>query len=161
MFSSVQMNKPASHSPSPDEKIHGHGLRMTDQRRAVYDVLMGKRDHPTAVEVFTRVRDRVPSISLATVYNCLETLTDCGLAKTVADERGPARYCPNLEEHAHFFCENCGGVSDIPLRNRKRPEDVWEFPESLIIAHHEVAFRGKCPKCASDASAKAKVSKRN
>ena len=51
-----QMNKPASHSPSPDEKIHGHGLRMTDQRRAVYDVLMGKRDHPTAVEVFTRVR---------------------------------------------------------------------------------------------------------
>ena len=62
-----QMNKTASHSPSPDEKIHGHGLRMTDQRRAVYDVLMGKRDHPTAVEVFTRVRERVASISLATV----------------------------------------------------------------------------------------------
>ena len=133
---------------------------MTDQRRAVYDVLMGKRDHPTAVEVFTRVRDRVASISLATVYNCLETLTDCGLAKTVADERGPARYCPNLEEHAHFFCEDCGGVSDIPLRSRKRPEDLWDFPQNLIIAHHEVAFRGKCPKCA-DASAKPKVAKRN
>ena len=54
-----QMSKPVPHSPSPDAKIHGHGLRMTDQRRAVYDVLMGKRDHPTAVEVFTRVRDRV------------------------------------------------------------------------------------------------------
>ncbi len=134
---------------------------MTDQRRAVYDVLMGKRDHPTAVEVFTRVRDKVPSISLATVYNCLETLTDCGLAKTVADERGPARYCPNLEEHAHFFCEDCSGVSDIPLRNRKRAEDVWEFPESLIVSRHEVAFRGKCPKCAAEASTKAKAAKRN
>jgi Fur family peroxide stress response transcriptional regulator len=155
------MNKPASQPTSPDEKIHGHGLRMTDQRRAVYDILTGKRDHPTAVEVFTRVRERIPSISLATVYNCLETLTDCGLAKTVTDERGPARYCPNLQEHAHFFCESCGGVSDIPLRSRRRPEDVWEFPESLVIAQHEVAFRGTCPKCTTTASGRARAAKRN
>jgi Fur family peroxide stress response transcriptional regulator len=157
MLDSVQMSKPAPHSPSPDEKIHGHGLRMTDQRRAVYDVLMGKRDHPTAVEVFTRVRDKVPSISLATVYNCLETLADCGLAKAVTDERGPARYCPNLDDHAHFFCETCGEVADIPLRNRRHPQDVWEFPKSLTILRHEVSFRGVCPKC----SAKAKSAKRN
>src|SRR6266436_1513373 len=98
-----RMSKRSPNPTTPDEKIHGRGLRMTDQRRAVYDVLMRKRDHPTAVEVFTRVRDKVPSISLATVYNCLETLTDCGLAKSVTDERGPARYCPNLQEHAHFF----------------------------------------------------------
>jgi Fur family peroxide stress response transcriptional regulator len=155
------MNKPASQPTSPDEKIHGHGLRMTDQRRAVYDILTGKRDHPTAVEVFTRVRERIPSISLATVYNCLETLTDCGLAKTVTDERGPARYCPNLQEHAHFFCDACGGVSDIPLRSRRRPEDVWEFPESLVIEQHEVAFRGTCPKCTTAASGRARTAKRN
>ena len=132
----------------PDDTIHGHGLRMTDQRRAVYDVLMGERNHPTAVEVFTKVRGQVPNISLATVYNCLETLSGCGLVKTVTHERGPARYCPNLEEHAHFFCENCGEVSDLPLRSRRRPEDVWEVPERLVISHHEVAFRGVCPKCA-------------
>lgn len=150
------MSKHPTQSTTPDETIHGHGLRMTDQRRAVFDVLMGKRDHPTAVEVFTRVREKVPSISLATVYNCLETLTDCGLAKTVADERGPARYCPNLEEHAHFFCEDCGGVSDVPLRTRKRPEDVWDLPENIALSSHEVAFRGLCPKCAATGKAKAK-----
>ena len=155
------MNKPSPNPISPDDRIHDRGLRMTDQRRAVYDVLMGKRDHPTAVEVFTRVRDKIPSISLATVYNCLETLAGCGLAKTVTDERGPARYCPNLDEHAHFFCESCGGVSDIPLRSRRRPEDVWEFPQSLTISRHEVSFRGVCPKCAASASAKAKTAKRN
>ena len=76
---------------SPEETIHGHGLRMTDQRRAVFDVLMGERDHPTAVEVFTRVRAKVQNISLATVYNCLDTLTACGLVKTVAHERESAR----------------------------------------------------------------------
>ena len=157
MAYSVQMNKPSPNPTSPDDKIHGLGLRMTDQRRAVYDVLMGKRDHPTAVEVFTRVRDKIPSISLATVYNCLETLADCGLAKTVTDERGPARYCPNLQEHAHFFCEKCGEVADIPLRNRRRPEDIWEFPQTLTISRHEVSFRGVCPKCA----ARTKAAKRN
>ena len=52
----VPMKPRAPHSveasSTPDEHIHGRGLRMTDQRRAVYDALMGKRDHPTAVEVF-------------------------------------------------------------------------------------------------------------
>jgi Fur family peroxide stress response transcriptional regulator len=161
VFLCFEMNKQASRASSPDEKIHGRGLRMTDQRRAVYEVLTGKRDHPTAVEVFTRVRERMPSISLATVYNCLETLSDCGLAKTVTDERGPARYCPNLQEHAHFFCETCSAVSDIPLRSRRRPEDVWDFPENLTVSRHEIAFRGLCPKCAAAASGKAKAAKRN
>ncbi len=146
------MNVPASKSSSPEETIHGHGLRMTDQRRAVFDVLMGERDHPTAVEVFTRVRAKVPNISLATVYNCLDTLTACGLVKTVAHERESARYCPNLEEHAHFFCESCGTVSDIPLRPRKQPQDVWNFPADFSISHHEVSFGGTCPKCAAKAA---------
>jgi Fe2+ or Zn2+ uptake regulation protein len=138
----------------PEETIHGHGLRMTDQRRAIYDTLMERRDHPTAVEVFTRVREHLPSISLATVYNCLETLSECGLVKTVNLERGPGRYCPNLEDHAHFHCEACSTVLDLPLRVRRKPEDVWELPEQLSITHHEVAFRGVCPKCMASRSVK-------
>ena len=107
---------------SADETIHGAGLRMTEQRRAVFDALLGERDHPTAVDVFTRVRGRMPAISLATVYNCLDTLSACGLVKTVQIDRGPARYCPNLEEHAHFHCEKCGTVLDLPLRTRRHPQ---------------------------------------
>src|ERR1700760_3885906 len=109
---------------TPEENFHGRGLRMTEQRRAVYDALMVQRDHPTAVEVFMRVKGRMPSISLATVYNCLETLTDCGLVKAVNHEREPSRYCPNLADHAHLFCDSCGGVMDIPLRSERHPHDV-------------------------------------
>ncbi len=134
---------------TPEETIHGRGLRMTDQRRAVYDALMGKRDHPTAVEVFMRVKGKMPSISLATVYNCLETLTGCGLVKSVSHDREPSRYCPNLNEHAHFFCTDCGGVTDIPLRAKRRPHDIWELPGEMHIENSEVAFRGLCPKCAA------------
>ena len=139
---------------TPDEHIHGRGLRMTEQRRAVYDTLMSTRDHPTAVEVFMRVKAARPSISLATVYNCLETLTECGLVKYVHHDREPSRYCPNLEEHAHFFCESCAGVMDVPLRSKRRPQDIWDLPESVSIRQHEVSFRGLCPKCASKAEAK-------
>jgi len=141
--------KPVSTTSTPDEMIHGRGLRMTEQRRSVYDALMDERNHPTAVEVFMRARGRMPSISLATVYNCLETLSSCGLVKTVNLERGPARYCPNIQEHAHFYCDHCGTVLDLPLRARRHPEDVWELPDQLSISHHEVAFRGACPKCAA------------
>ena len=139
----------ADASPSPDEHIHGRGLRMTEQRRSVYDALMGQRDHPTAVEVFMRVKTKMPSISLATVYNCLETLTDCGLVKAVNHDREPSRYCPNLNEHAHLFCESCGGVTDIPLRSRRQPRDIWDLPADVSILQHEVSFRGLCSKCAT------------
>lgn len=143
-------NATASPSPvSPEETIHGAGLRMTDQRRAVYDALMVERDHPTAVDLFTRVRGRMPGISLATVYNCLEALTGCGLVKTVQLDRGPARYCPNLNEHAHFHCEKCGTVIDLPIRPERDPSSVWRFPSQLTITSHEVAFRGVCPDCST------------
>jgi Fur family peroxide stress response transcriptional regulator len=137
--------------PSPEESIHGAGLRMTEQRRAVYDVLMVERDHPTAVDVFTRVRGKMPGISLATVYNCLDTLTACGLVKTVQLDRGSARYCPNLAEHAHFHCEKCGTFIDLPLRSRRQADDAWEVPSGMAITRHEVAVSGVCPRCSRNA----------
>ena len=59
------------------------GLRLTKQRQEVYQVLLEQRDHPTANEVYQRVRKKLPSISLATVYNCLEALVNHGLVNQV------------------------------------------------------------------------------
>ncbi|HEX5175928.1 MAG TPA: transcriptional repressor [Chthoniobacteraceae bacterium] len=133
---------------SYDERISEKGFRFTEQRRRVYDELMAKRDHPTAVEVFLRVKTRMPSISLATVYNCLETLTECGLVKHVHHHREPSRYCPNLAEHAHLFCERCGSVTDLPLRMKRRTQEIWDLPAGIIVAQPEISFRGLCVKCA-------------
>src|SRR5438067_8984737 len=127
------------------ETISKRGLRSTEQRRNVYEAVLAKRDHPTAVEVFMRVKKAMPSISLATVYNCLETLAQCGLVKHVSLDRAPSRYCPNLEEHGHFFCTGCGSVFDVPLRKKAKARDEWEMPPHTVIAQHEVSFRGLCP----------------
>src|SRR5476649_1562345 len=97
------------------QRLADSGLRATPQREIVYDVLLKKRDHPTADEVFARVKNGLPTISLATVYNCLETLVQCNLVRQVNFERGPTRYCPNLRPHAHFHDEQTGSIHDIDL----------------------------------------------
>src|SRR4051812_40786035 len=143
--------KPAAPVLDYDQTIAGRGLRMTDQRRSVYDALMKQADHPTAVEVFMRVKKTAPSIPLATVYNCLETLVQCGLVRHVHHERESSRYCANLQEHAHLFCEQCGSVTDLPIRSRRRAEDLCEMPADSVVTSREVSFRGLCPACVSRA----------
>lgn len=130
-----------------EETISHSGHRLTPQRREVYNVLLGERDHPTATEVFLRAKRRMPGISLATVYNCLETLVECGLAKQVNVEREATRYCPNLSEHGHFLCENCGTVSDIPVVKEGGIARLLKVPHRFAVKHSEITLRGTCPDC--------------
>lgn len=109
------------------QRLADSGLRVTPQRELVYDVLLSQRDHPSAEEVFARVKPQLPSISMATIYNCLETLVSCGLVKQVNMERGPSRYCPNLLEHAHLHDEATGKVFDVSL-----PGDLIDRLHSLL-----------------------------
>lgn len=124
------------------------GLRMTKQRKVVYDVLLDEpRDHPTASQVFVRAQGKMPTISLATVYNCLETLTHSGAIKQVNVDREASRYCPNLQPHAHFFCSDCENVFDIDLKSSASATTPWELPEGSEVEQLDVTMRGKCPTC--------------
>lgn len=144
-------------SKTCDEPLHERGFRFTAQRREVYDALLARRDHPTAIEVFMRVKEKMPSISLGTVYNCLETLSACGLVKHVNLDRAPSRYCPNIEPHAHFFCDQCGTVLDVPLRKDSDFEKIWDVPPKTFVTHHEATFRGLCPDCAAGINQQPKI----
>ena len=98
-----------------NERLATSGFRFTPQRKHVYDLLLQKSDHPTAEEVFIRAKKGMPEISMATVYNCLSALVECGLVRLVTLDRGATRYCPNMQEHYHFYCDDCGGVYDVDL----------------------------------------------
>jgi Fe2+ or Zn2+ uptake regulation protein len=127
-----------------NERLATSGFRFTPQREHVYNVLAQERDHPTAEQVFLRAKKGMPDISMATVYNCLDALVKCGLAKQVSLDRGAMRFCPNMHEHCHFYCESCGGVYDIDL-TRARPE--VPMPRGFKATHWEVSIRGLCPAC--------------
>ena len=127
------------------ERLSTSGFRFTPQRRCVYDVLIHKRDHPTADEVFMRAKRAMPEISHATVYNCLDALVKSGLARQVALERGAARFCPNMEEHCHYYCDTCGEVFDVAL-----PADraLMPSPKGFQVDHYDIAVHGVCAECA-------------
>ncbi len=118
------------------------GLRLTRQRQEVYRTLMKKRDHPTASELFVRVKETLPTISLATVYNCLEALVDHKLVRQVNFEREPSRFCPNLVEHGHFLNEQTGVIHDIVLKDGVCLEDFLSVPEGACITGAEFTLKG-------------------
>lgn len=138
------MRPPSKEQPNNlAECLANSGLRNTPQRELIYRALLEKRDHPTADEVYSRVRSELPSISLATVYNCLETLVQCNLVRQVNFERGPSRYCPNLHPHAHFHDEASGATHDIDV-----PADLMERIRAILPAGYaantiEITFHGK------------------
>jgi Fe2+ or Zn2+ uptake regulation protein len=127
-----------------NERLSTRGFRFTPQRQHVYAVLLRKRDHPTAEEVFIRAKHELPEISMATVYNCLDALVKCGLARQVTFERGAARFCPNMREHCHFYCTACDEVFDIDLP----AEAGVALPQGFKAERFDLAIHGQCPACA-------------
>ena len=125
------------------QRLADSGLRATPQREIVYDMLLKKRDHPTADEVFARVKAARPTISLATVYNCLQTLVSCDLVRAVNFERGPTRYCPNLRPHAHFHDEKSGQTHDIDLPPRLLEKVRSVLPRGFAAKSVEITFHGQ------------------
>ena len=119
------------------------GLRTTPQREVIYSILLNERNHPTAEEVFARVKSELPSISLATVYNCLETLVQCKLVKAVNFERESTRYCPNLQPHAHFHDDQTGATNDIALPAELLSQIKAVLPPGYSASSVEITFRGK------------------
>lgn len=146
MLGGRMRNTSRKHDPEPlTRRLSDGGFRFTPQREHVYDVLTQKRDHPSAEEVFIRAKKTMPEISMATVYNCLDALVKCGLIKQVTVQRGAARFCPNMEEHGHFYCESCGAVYDIDLPSHRRAP--VNMPKGFTVDHYEIAVHGVCPGC--------------
>ena len=119
------------------------GMRYTKQREQIYNILLDKRDHPTAEEIFLRARERMGSISFATVYNCLDTLVECDLVRQVHIERESTRYCPNLSEHAHYHCPKTGVIHDIDLPVNLMDTIREQLPEDFTLGSVEIVIRGK------------------
>lgn len=133
-------SKHASRSASSLPVISG--LRLTRQRQEVYQLLLERRDHPTANEVYQRVRKKLPSISLATVYNCLEALVNHGLVNQVNFERSSSRFCPNLVDHGHFQDIRTGRIYDITIKEGVDLKEFINLPEDVHVEEAQITLRG-------------------
>jgi len=132
------------------ERLAARGFRFTPQREQVYHVLLGERDHPTAEQVFMRAKKGMPEISMATVYNCLDFLVKCNLVKQVNLDHAAMRYCPNMHEHCHFHCDECGCVFDIDFCADDCRAEL-KLPRGFQATGYDVSIHGACPRCSARA----------
>src|ERR671928_1933342 len=91
--------------------LRARGQRVTSQRVVIHRALQELGRHASAEEVLDRVRDRLPGISLPTVYATLELFEELGIARRVTGGRrpgGPVLYDPRPDPHHHLVCRRCG-----------------------------------------------------
>ena len=129
------------------EALEANGQRYTEQRAAVYRYLLNTTSHPTADEVFTRVRSELPDISLATVYKSLEALVGCGLAAKLTYGDGSARYDGRTDPHPHARCLDCGAVLDVPGRLDTAALAGLGPLSGFAVEGYRLELLGHCSRC--------------
>ncbi|MBZ0138050.1 MAG: transcriptional repressor [Planctomycetes bacterium] len=123
------------------------GIKLTHQRLEIFRELAATEEHPNAESLFEAVRERVPTVSLDTVYRTLAMLNELGLVKTIGQLGGGTRFDANIDQHHHFVCVSCGRIRDFESNELNRLQ-VTRFVKGLgkvLDAHVEV--RGLCTEC--------------
>jgi len=120
---------------------------MTRQRRVILDELRRVNNHPSADELYERVRMHLPRISLGTVYRNLEILTDLGEIQTLELSGSMKRFDGIAKKHYHIRCVQCGRVDDAPIAPLNQIEDELYGATVYTIMGHRLEFIGLCPKC--------------
>ncbi len=133
------------------DRLRMRSVRVTPQRLAIAEAVLNSSDHPTVQQIYERVSDNFPSMTLATIYSTLGVLERSGLIQELPFER-MSRYEPNMDPHVNLVCIGCETVMDadagqeavVRLRNRILNESDFE------VAWQRVDFYGWCPKCSAE-----------
>lgn len=126
------------------------GVKMTPQRLEIFRELASTQEHPDAETLFRAVQQRMPTVSLDTVYRTLWMLHDLGLVATLGPQRNGLRFDANLDPHHHYVCVRCGLVRDFEsqeLDSLSVPDAVRQLG-SIVGAQVEV--RGLCARCQNE-----------
>ena len=121
--------------------------RASRQLAAVYTALRGDHSHPSADEIYQRVRRTLPRISLGTVYRNLQRLVEEGKLRVVLLGERIARYDPMIAEHDHFICQQCGRVEDVLLERDRQVNVAPLVAQGFTVTTHRLAIHGLCQQC--------------
>ncbi len=96
------------------ERCAAKGLRMTDQRRTIAEVLESSEDHPDVEELYARASAQDPNISIATVYRTVKLFEEAGILERVDFGDGRARYeDAERDHHDHLIDLSTGAVIEF------------------------------------------------
>jgi Fur family peroxide stress response transcriptional regulator len=134
-------------------KLRERDCRLTPQRMAVLKTLVVSDEHPSAEQIYERIKPDFPMTSLATVYKTVTLLKEMGEVLELGFGDGSNRYDGNKPyPHPHLICTRCGAIEDLDV------DALSEIPQRIArdtgyrIVSHRLDFFGICPKCQAEGS---------
>lgn len=131
-----------SQVPHSADLLRDHGIQPSAQRVAVADYVLRTAEHPSADQVFARVRAEFPMISRATVYNTLHLFVEKGLLRQLVLTEGRVVFDPKTDRHHHFVDEATGEVHDIPWGSLS-VRGVGGLEDRYQVEEYQVVVRGR------------------
>jgi len=122
-------------------------VKFSEQRRAVMDFVAASLTHPSADEIFSAIRKRLPKISLGTVYRNLEQLEQLGLIHKIEYKKDFVRYDAIMDPHDHFVCEVCDKVENVYLPELPELRKKAEKELGATVTDYRLYLFGRCRKC--------------
>jgi len=129
------------------KELKENGLKITPQRLAIIEVLVGMRNlHPSASAVYRDAKKIRKSLSLSTTYATLKEFSAHGFIKTLQFDTMENRYEANLEEHVNLICDGCGKILDYKVSTPADPGEV-EKRTGFSITDTRLEYYGYCEEC--------------
>ncbi len=128
------------------------GMRITPQRRMIFELLSDDESHLTVDRLYHQLKERMPDVSLATVYNTIHELVALGEIHNIEGRHvGGIRYDTIAEPHHHLYCTQCHKLTDVPLGiepSKLIPQDTAGYQ----IKRAQITFYGLCKECQNGSS---------
>ncbi len=130
-----------------EQACRNAGLKVTHQRTEIYRELVMASDHPSAETLYKRLKDRLPSLSLDTVYRTLTTFNELGLIKRVQTVESQIRFEAQMMQHHHLICDNCKKIIDFEWQELDKLSIPQEVGQLGRVSSKNVILKGICNEC--------------
>jgi len=130
-----------------EEIFRAAGLKMTHQRMIIYREILAAGDHPSVETLFNRVRGKIPSISIDTVYRTLATLGAHGVISKIQTAAGHARFETESAPHHHLLCTRCQRLTDFTWKSFDETPLPPETDGWGEISGKKLVMEGVCRQC--------------
>lgn len=129
------------------DRCKQHNLNITPQRTAIYEELVKLNNHPDSEDVFRRIRNIFPEISLDTVYRTLSKFAEIGLVHLVEGSGEVKRYDPDINNHHHFRCRQCNKIVDFHNESYDNLKVPKAFQKNFKVTNIKIILEGTCNEC--------------
>lgn len=115
--------------------------RLTKQKAAILEYLKNTKTHPDAETVYEVLREKIPNISLSTVYRNLSLMSEEGLILKLTPGGTSDHFDGDISPHQHFLCTDCGRIVDVDCKIDLKNKNIGEISSYLVY------FYGICKEC--------------